>query len=187
MNFRTTEIEGVIIIEPKVLRDHRGYFFRSYSQPDFEKRIRKIDFVHENVSKSMHGVLRGLHFQKMPYTESKLVRVSMGKVLDIAVDLRKNSPTFGQHVAVELSEDNKKQLFIPRGFAHGFVVLSDVAVFQYKCDNVYASQAEGSVRWNDPELNIDWRLPEDQIILSEKDKMSPFLKDLDYVFDEGNL
>ena len=178
-----TAIEGAIIIEPKVFSDDRGYFFESFSQKEFEEKVCKTVFVQDNESKSTYGVLRGLHFQKMPYAQSKLVRVVKGKVLDVAVDIRKGSPTFGKHVAVELSDDNKLQFFVPRGFAHGFVVLSDEAIFQYKCDNYYAPQSEGGIMWNDPALNIDWQIPTEDIILSGKDKKNPLLADSDYLFD----
>lgn len=178
-----TEIEGVVIIEPKVFADERGYFFESFSQKEFEEKVCKTTFVQDNESKSTYGVLRGLHFQKMPYAQSKLVRVIKGRVLDIVVDIRKGSPTFGKHVATELSDKNKLQFFVPRGFAHGFVVLSDEAILQYKCDNYYTSQAEGGVLWNDPALNIDWQIPMEEIILSDKDKTNPLLSDSDYLFD----
>ena len=178
-----TEIEGAIIIEPKVFSDDRGYFFESFSQKEFEEKVCNTVFVQDNESKSTYGVLRGLHFQKMPYAQSKLVRVVKGKVLDVAVDIRKGSPTFGKHVAVELSEDNKLQFFVPRGFAHGFVVLSEEAIFQYKCDNYYTPQSEGGIMWNDPALNIDWQIPLEDVILSGKDKINPLLSDSDYLFD----
>ena len=178
-----TEIEGVVIIEPKVFADDRGYFFESFSQKEFEEKVCKTTFVQDNESKSTYGVLRGLHFQKMPYAQSKLVRVVKGRVLDIAVDIRKGSPTFGKHIAAELSEENRLQFFVPRGFAHGFVVLSDDAIFQYKCDNYYAPQSEGGIMWNDPALNIDWKIPLEDIILSGKDKKNPLLSDSDYLFD----
>jgi dTDP-4-dehydrorhamnose 3,5-epimerase len=177
-----THIEGLVIIEPRVFGDARGYFLESFSQKNFEEQVYKTVFVQDNESKSTYGVLRGLHFQKPPYAQSKLVRVVRGKVLDVAVDLRVGSPTYGQHVACELSEENKRQFFIPQGFAHGFVVLSDEAIFQYKCDNYYAPQAEGSLLWNDPDLRIDWKIPADKIILSDKDKVSPLLKDLEEIF-----
>lgn len=182
MNIIQTEIKDVIIIEPRVLGDERGYFFESFSQQKFAEQICKTTFVQDNESKSRYGVLRGLHFQKPPFAQSKLVRVVQGKVLDIAVDIRKESPTFGKHVAVELSSQNKRQLFIPRGFAHGFVVLSEEVIFQYKCDNYYNPEQEGSVLWSDPALQIDWKIPHKDIILSEKDKTSPLLKDA-YHFD----
>lgn len=178
MNIIETEIQGVCIIEPKVFGDSRGYFFESFSKKEFESKVGPVEFVQDNESKSCYGVVRGLHFQKPPHAQSKLVRVVKGKVLDVAVDLRKDSPTYGRHVAVELSEDNHRQVFIPKGFAHGFSVLSEEAVFQYKCDDYYAPETEGAVAWNDPELNIDWRIPADMMILSEKDKRHPELKDL---------
>ncbi len=178
-----TAIPGVVIIEPRIFNDERGYFFESFSQRDFNQEVREIHFVQDNESKSSYGVLRGLHFQKTPYAQSKLVRVIKGSVLDVAVDIRKGSPTFGQHVAVELTGDNHRQFFIPRGFAHGFSVLTDEVVFQYKCDNFYAPQAEGALAWNDPDLHIDWRLPETDVILSEKDRHHPRLKDADWLFD----
>lgn len=178
MNIIETEIQGVYIIEPKVFGDSRGYFFESYSRREFEAKVGPVEFVQDNESKSCYGVVRGLHFQKPPHAQAKLVRVVKGKVLDVAVDLRKDSLTYGRHVAVELSEDNHRQVFIPKGFAHGFSVLSEEAVFQYKCDDYYAPETEGAVAWNDPELNIDWRIPADKMILSEKDKRHPELKDL---------
>lgn len=183
MNVIETDIEGVVIIEPKVFGDKRGYFFESFSQKKFEEKVCKTTFVQDNESKSTYGVLRGLHFQKMPYAQSKLVRVVKGRVLDIAVDIRKGSPTFGKHIAAELSEENRLQFFVPRGFAHGFVVLSDQAIFQYKCDNYYAPQSEGGIMWNDPALNIDWQIQLEDIILSGKDKKNPLLSDSDYLFD----
>lgn len=183
MNVIKTELEGVVIIEPRVYADSRGYFFESFSQKEFEEKVCNTIFVQDNESKSSYGVLRGLHFQKMPYTQSKLVRVVKGKVLDIAVDIRKGSPTFGKSVATELSEENKRLLFIPKGFAHGYVVLSEEAIFQYKCDNYYAPQSEGGILWNDPALNIDWVINEKEIHLSEKDKNNPLLKDSNYLFD----
>lgn len=178
MNIIETEIQGVYIIEPKVFGDSRGYFFESFSKKEFESKVGPVEFVQDNESKSCYGVVRGLHFQKPPHAQAKLVRVVKGKVLDVAVDLRKDSSTYGRHVAVELSEDNHRQVFIPKGFAHGFSVLSEEAVFQYKCDDYYAPETEGAVAWNDPELNIDWRIPADMMILSEKDKRHPELKDL---------
>ena len=177
-----TEIEGVVIIEPRIFKDDRGYFYESFSQREFEEKVCKTTFVQDNQSKSSYGVLRGLHFQKPPYCQSKLVRCIKGAVLDVAVDIRKGSPTFGKDVAVELTEDNHRQFFVPRGFAHGFAVLSDEAVFQYKCDNYYAPQSEGAVRWDDPDLGIDWMIPADEVILSDKDKNHPFLKDLEDIF-----
>ena len=178
-----TAIEGVVIIEPRLFNDQRGYFFESFSQREFDEKVRPVHFVQDNESKSSYGVLRGLHFQKPPFAQSKLVRVIKGAVLDVAVDIRKGSPTFGQHVAVELTEDNHRQFFIPRGFAHGFSVLSEEVIFQYKCDNFYAPQAEGAIAWNDPALAIDWRLPEEKVILSDKDKHHPPLRATDWLFD----
>lgn len=178
-----TNIEGVVIIEPRIFRDERGYFFESFSQREFQKKVCNTVFVQDNESKSSYGVLRGLHFQKPPYAQSKLVRVIKGAVLDVAVDIRKGSPTFGQHVAVELTEDNHRQFFIPRGFAHGFSVLTDEVIFQYKCDNFYAPQSEGALAWDDPDLGIDWRLPAEKVILSEKDRHHSRLKDADWLFD----
>lgn len=179
-----TAIEGVFIIEPRVFGDARGYFFESFNQKDFfEKTGLDILFVQDNESMSSYGVLRGLHFQNPPYTQSKLVRVVEGRVLDVAVDIRKGSSTYGKHVAVELSEDNHRQLFVPHGFAHGFSVLSDSAIFQYKCDNFYVPQSEGALAWDDPDLNIDWQLPADKILLSEKDKRHPLLRDFDSPFN----
>lgn len=183
MNVVKTAIEGVYIIEPRIFGDERGYFFESYSQREFDEKIRPIKFVQDNESKSRYGVLRGLHFQKGKYSQSKLVRVVHGSVLDVAVDIRKGSPTFGQYVAVELTAENKRQLFIPRGFAHGFSVLSDEAVFQYKCDNAYAPTEEGAIAWNDPTINIDWRIPAADVILSEKDKHHPMLDEAPELFD----
>ena len=183
MKIIETAIEDVVIIEPRLFKDERGYFFESFSQREFEEKIRKISFVQDNESKSSYGVLRGLHFQKPPYAQSKLVRVIKGAVLDVAVDIRKGSPTFGKHVAVELTEENHLQLFIPRGFAHGFSVLSHEVIFQYKCDNFYAPQSEGALAWDDSDLNINWRIPTNQIILSEKDKHHEKLKDASWLFD----
>ena len=178
-----TAIEGVVIIEPRQFGDNRGYFFESFSQRDFDKQVRQVSFVQDNESKSSYGVLRGLHFQKPPFAQSKLVRVIKGAVLDVAVDIRKGSPTFGRHVAVELTEDNHRQFFIPRGFAHGFSVLTPEVIFQYKCDNFYAPQSEGALAWDDPDLGIDWRIPADRVILSEKDKHHARLKDAEWLFD----
>ena len=173
-----TKLEGVVIIEPQVFFDDRGYFFESFSQQRFNEQVAPITFVQDNESKSSYGVLRGLHFQKPPFAQSKLVRVVKGKVLDVAVDLRKDSLTFGQYESVVLSEENKRQFFIPQGFAHGFAVLSEEAIFQYKCDNYYAPQSEGSVRWNDPTIGIDWQLPEKDLILSATDEKAPLLSQL---------
>ncbi len=178
-----TAIEGVVIIEPRLFKDARGYFFESFNQKEFEQKVRPVKFVQDNESYSSYGVLRGLHFQKLPFAQSKLVRVVQGTVLDVAVDIRRGSPTFGRHVAVELSGDNHRQFFIPRGFAHGFCVLSQTALFQYKCDNFYAPQSEGAVVWNDPELDIDWKVRPQDVILSEKDTRHPLLKDASELFD----
>ena len=183
INVIKTDIEGALIIEPKVFGDERGYFMEIWSQKDFDEQVRPIKLVQDNESKSKYGVLRGLHFQKGKYSQSKLVRVIKGRVLDVAVDIRKGSPTFGKHVAVELTGDNHRQFFIPRGFAHGFVVLSEEALFQYKCDNLYAPQEEGAIMWNDPALAIDWQIPTKDIILSEKDQHHPLLADCPDVFD----
>ena len=182
MDVIKTDIEGVVIIEPRVLKDARGYFFESFSQREFEEKVRKINFVQDNESMSSYGVMRGLHFQRPPFAQSKLVRCVKGAVLDVAVDIRKGSPTYGQHVAVKLTEDNHRQFFIPRGFAHGFAVLSDVAVFQYKCDNYYAPQADGGISILDSELGIDWHIPLDNAILSEKDTLHPCLSNFDSPF-----
>ena len=175
-------IEGVVIIEPRIFKDDRGYFFESFSQREFEEKVCKTTFVQDNESKSSYGVLRGLHFQKPPFAQSKLVRVIKGVVLDVAVDIRKGSPTFGQYVSVELTGENHRQFFIPRGFAHGFSVLSEEVIFQYKCDNFYSPQSEGAIAWNDPDLNIDWRIPAEKVVLSEKDSKHPRLKDWQNVF-----
>lgn len=183
INVIQTEIPDVVIIEPKLYGDERGYFMESWSQKDFDEQVRPVKFVQDNESKSSYGVLRGLHFQKGKYAQSKLVRVVKGRVLDVAVDIRKGSPTFGKNVAVELTEDNHRQFFIPRGFAHGFVVLSEEAVFQYKCDNLYAPQSEGSIIWNDPTLGIDWQIPVEDVILSAKDKTHPILAECPETFD----
>ena len=182
MDIIKTAIDGVVIIEPRLFKDERGYFFESFSQKEFEEKVCKTVFVQDNESKSSYGVLRGLHFQKPPFAQSKLVRVVRGAVLDVAVDIRKGSPTFGKHVAVELTAENHRQFFIPRGFAHGFSVLSQEVVFQYKCDNYYAPQSEGALAWDDPDLGIDWRIPAAEIVLSKKDKAHPRLKDADGVF-----
>lgn len=178
-----TAIEGVVIIEPRVFNDARGYFFESFSQREFEEKVRPINFVQDNESMSSYGVMRGLHFQRPPYTQSKLVRCVKGRVLDVAVDIRKGSPTYGQHVAVELSEDNHRQFFVPRGFAHGFAVLSETAVFQYKCDNFYAPEADGGISIQDDSLGIDWQISMDQAILSDKDIKHLSLRDFDTPFD----
>lgn len=178
MKIITTAIDGLVILEPEVFADGRGYFFESFSQREFEEKVCKTTFVQDNESCSRYGVLRGLHFQRPPHAQAKLVRVVKGKVLDIALDIRKGSSTFGQHVATELSGENKRQLFIPRGFAHGFAALSDEAILQYKCDNYFAPGSEGGILWNDPALGIDWKLPAEAIILSEKDKKNKLLNEL---------
>ena len=187
INVIKTEIDGVVIIEPKVFGDARGYFFESFSERDFNEAMTPIlghgiKFVQDNESMSSYGVMRGLHFQTMPYTQSKLVRCVKGAVLDVAVDIRKGSPTYGQHVAVELTEDNHRQFFVPRGFAHGFAVLSETAVFQYKCDNFYAPANDGGVSIVDDSLGIDWRIPVEKALLSEKDTNHDLLKDFDSPF-----
>lgn len=178
-----TDIDGVVIIEPRVFRDARGYFFESYSKREFDEKVAPIDFVQDNESCSTKGVMRGLHFQRPPFTQSKLVRCVKGRVLDVAVDIRKGSPTYGKHVAVELTEDNHRQFFIPKGFAHGFAVLSDVAVFQYKCDEFYHPEADGGISILDESLGIDWRLNPSEAILSEKDTRHPLLKDFETPFE----
>lgn len=182
MNIIDTPIEGLKIIEPRIFQDARGYFFESFSQREFDSKIAHIDFVQDNESKSSYGVVRGLHFQKPPYAQSKLVRCIQGRVLDVAVDLRRSSATFGQWYACELSAENHRQFFIPQGFAHGFSVLSESAIFQYKCDNFYHPEAEGAIAWNDPDIGIDWQLPLSDIILSEKDQHHPRLKDSELYF-----
>ena len=182
INVIKTDIEGVVIIEPKVFGDSRGYFFESWSQKDFDELVRPIKFVQDNESMSTYGVMRGLHFQRPPFTQSKLVRCVKGAVLDVAVDIRKGSPTYGKHVAVELTEENHRQFFVPRGFAHGFAVLSETAVFQYKCDNFYAPQADGGISILDDSLGIDWRIPTEKALLSEKDTKHACLKDFDSPF-----
>lgn len=178
-----TDIEGVVIIEPRVFRDARGYFFESYSKREFDEKVREVDFVQDNESMSTRGVIRGLHFQCPPYSQSKLVRCVKGRVLDVAVDIRKGSPTYGKHVAVELSEENHRQFFVPRGFAHGFAVLSDVAVFQYKCDNYYHPESEGGISIADSSLGIDWQTDHTAAILSDKDFKHPLLEDFNSPFD----
>lgn len=177
MDFKETEIKGVYVIEPRVFNDARGYFFEAWKKAEFEKYVGKIDFIQDNESKSSYGVLRGLHYQKGDYAQAKLVRVIKGKVLDVAVDLRKSSATFGKYVMVELSDENKRQFFIPRGFAHGFLVLSDEAIFTYKVDNVYAPQAEAGIRWNDPDVGIEWPIDLSRVLTSEKDLVQPFLRE----------
>ena len=182
MEIIKTDIPGVLILEPKIFRDPRGYFFESFSQRDFFNNVAPVEFVQDNESMSTRGVMRGLHFQRPPHAQAKLVRCVRGRVLDVAVDIRRGSPTYGQHVAVELTEDNHRQFFIPRGFAHGFAVLSDEAVFQYKCDNYYAPQADGGIAITDPALKIDWHLDPAEAILSEKDTRHPLLADFDTPF-----
>ena len=182
INVIKTDIEGVVIIEPKVFGDSRGYFFESWSQKDFDELVRPIKFVQDNESMSTYGVMRGLHFQAPPFTQSKLVRCVKGAVLDVAVDIRKGSPTYGKHVAVELTEDNHRQFFVPRGFAHGFAVLSETAVFQYKCDNFYAPQADGGISIVDDSLGIDWHIPTEKALLSDKDTKHDRLKNFDSPF-----
>ncbi len=182
MNIIKTSIEGVVIIEPRLFKDERGYFFESFNQREFEEKICKTTFVQDNESKSGYGVIRGLHYQKPPFAQSKLVRVIKGAVLDVAVDIRKGSPTFGQHVAVELTEENHRQFFIPRGFAHGFSVLSEEVIFQYKCDEFYHPEAEGAIAWNDAELGIDWKIPRDKVLLSEKDSKHLLLKNINDLY-----
>ena len=187
MEIIQTNIPGVLIIEPRVFKDSRGYFFESFSQREFDEKVtpilgHSINFVQDNESMSSYGVMRGLHYQRMPYTQSKLVRCVKGAVLDVAVDIRKGSPTFGQHVAVELTEDNHRQFFIPRGFAHGFAVLSETAVFQYKCDEFYHPQADGGISIKDDSLGIDWKIPTENALLSEKDTLHALLKDFDSPF-----
>ncbi len=170
MRVINTDIEGVVIIEPEVFGDSRGYFMESFSEQDFHKHVAPVKFVQDNESRSRYGVVRGLHYQREPYAQSKLVRCVVGRVLDVAVDIREGSPTYGKHVAVELSAENHRQLFIPKGFAHGFAVLSQEAIFAYKCDEFYHPEAEAGIAWNDSTIGIDWRLPKEDIILSEKDK-----------------
>jgi dTDP-4-dehydrorhamnose 3,5-epimerase len=182
MKFTKTDIEGLIIIEPRVFGDERGYFLETYNEKEFEESIGEISFLQDNESKSSKGVLRGLHFQKPPFAQAKLVRCIEGKVLDVAVDIRKGSNTYGQHVAVELSGENKRQLFVPRGFAHGFVVLSDTATFAYKVDNTYAPEFDAGMRWDDTKLNIKWVMNENEVLVSEKDAQLPFFLEFDSPF-----
>ena len=192
MNVVKTAIEGVVIIEPRVFKDSRGYFFESFSQREFDEKVaipqygKPIIFVQDNESMSSYGVMRGLHFQRPPFTQSKLVRCVKGKVLDVAVDIRKGSPTYGQHVAVELTEDNHRQFFVPRGFAHGFVVLSETAVFQYKCDEFYHPEADGGINIQDETLGIDWQIKMEEALLSEKDTKHACLADFDSPFEINN-
>ena len=183
MEIIKTDIEGVVIIEPRIFKDERGYFYESFSQREFTEKVCNTTFVQDNQSKSSYGVLRGLHFQKPPYCQSKLVRCIKGDVLDVAVDIRKGSPTFGKYVAVELTEDNHRQFFVPRGFAHGFAVLSEEAVFQYKCDNFYNKESEGAIAWDDATLAIDWKIPAEKIMLSAKDSNNKGINDAPYLFD----
>jgi len=177
MDFKRTNIEGVYIIEPRVFNDSRGYFFEAWKKDEFEQNVGPVTFIQDNESKSSYGVLRGLHYQKGAYSQAKLVRVIKGRVLDVAVDLRRSSVTFGQHVMVELSDENKRQFFIPRGFAHGFLVLSDEAIFTYKVDNAYAPQAEAGIRWNDPAVGISWPIDPHAVQTSDKDLRQPLLRD----------
>ena len=183
MNYNETFIKGVFVIEPKVFNDSRGYFFEAWKKQELLDHVGKVDFIQDNESKSSRGVLRGLHYQKGAFAQAKLVRVIKGKVIDVAVDIRRSSPTFGKHVMVELSEENKRQLFIPRGFAHGFLVMSDEAVFTYKVDNVYAPQAEAGIRWDDPQLAIEWPVGPGEVLTSDKDLVQPLLKDAE-VFED---
>lgn len=180
MNYIQTEIDGVWVIEPKVFSDARGYFMEAFKEEEFCAHIGPVHFVQDNESKSSFGVLRGLHYQKGDFSQAKLVRVIKGKVLDVAVDMRKSSPTFGKYVSVELSEENKRQFFIPRGFAHGFLVLSDEAIFTYKVDNVYAPQAEASILWNDATVGIDWPIAEEHLLLSDKDRKAASFKEAEH-------
>ncbi len=182
MKVTKTDIEGVVILTPRIFIDERGYFFESWSRHEFEEKIGKIDFCQDNESMSTYGVIRGLHFQNPPYAQSKLVRCIKGRVLDVAVDIRKGSPTYGKHVAVELTEDNHRQMFIPKGFAHGFSVLSETALFQYKCDNFYHPEADGGISLEDETLGIDWKIPDELKLLSEKDKRHIKLNEFDSPF-----
>ena len=182
MEYKQTEIKGVYIIEPHVFNDARGYFFEAWKNEEFQRYVGKINFIQDNESKSSYGVLRGLHYQKGEYSQAKLVRVIKGKVLDVAVDIRKSSPTFGKYVMVELSDENKRQFFIPRGFAHGFLVLSEEAIFTYKVDNVYAPQHEASIHWNDEDIHIEWPIETKDVLTSEKDLKASSLKDAE-LFD----
>lgn len=177
MEYIKTDLEGVFIIQPKVLNDARGYFFEAWKKEEFEEHVGKVNFVQDNESKSTRGVLRGLHYQKGEFAQAKLVRVIKGRVLDVAVDLRRSSKTFGRYVAVELSDENKRQLFIPRGFAHGFLVHSDEAIFTYKVDNAYAPQAEACILWKDEDINVDWNVDEKEIVMSEKDLRACYLRE----------
>ena len=183
MDVIKTNIEGVVILEPRLFEDERGYFFEAFSEREFAEKVRECHFVQENEAYSTYGVVRGLHFQRPPHAQSKLVRVVKGRVLDVVVDIRKGSPTFGKHIAVELSAENHRQLFIPRGFAHGYSVLSEEALLEYKCDNYYAPASEGAILWNDPALAIDWQLPTKRVILSDKDLKNPALAECEALFD----
>ena len=183
MNIIKTAIEGVVVIEPRVFEDERGYFFESFSEREFSAEVGEYHFVQSNEAMSSYGVVRGLHFQLPPHAQAKLVRVAKGRILDVAVDIRRSSPTFGKYVAVELSSDNHRQVFIPQGFAHGYSVLSEEAVVEYKCDNYYAPESEGAVAWNDADLAIDWQIPADKIILSAKDKAHPSLAECETLFE----
>ena len=183
MEVKKTDIEGVVILEPRLFEDERGYFFEAFSEREFAEKVRECHFVQENEAYSTYGVVRGLHFQRPPHAQSKLVRVVKGCVLDVVVDIRKGSPTFGKHIAVELSAENHRQLFIPRGFAHGYSVLSEEALLEYKCDNYYAPASEGAILWNDPALAIDWQLPTESVILSDKDLKNPALAECEALFD----
>ena len=183
MNIIKTAIEGVVVIEPRVFEDERGYFFESFSEREFSAEVGEYHFVQSNEAKSSYGVVRGLHFQLPPHAQAKLVRVAKGRILDVAVDIRRSSPTFGKYVAVELSSDNHRQVFIPQGFAHGYSVLSEEVVVEYKCDNYYAPESEGAIAWNDADLAIDWQIPADKIILSAKDKAHPSLAECETLFE----
>ena len=183
MEVKKTDIEGVVILEPRLFEDERGYFFEAFSEREFTEKVRECHFVQENEAYSTYGVVRGLHFQRPPHAQSKLVRVVKGRVLDVVVDIRKGSPTFGKHIAVELSAENHRQLFIPRGFAHGYSVLSEEALLEYKCDNYYAPASEGAILWNDPALAIDWQLPTESVILSDKDLKNPALAECEALFN----
>jgi dTDP-4-dehydrorhamnose 3,5-epimerase len=183
MNIIKTDIEGVVVIEPRVFEDERGYFFESFTERDFATVVGECHFVQDNEAKSSYGVVRGLHFQLPPHAQSKLVRVAKGRVLDVALDIRKSSQTFGKYVAVELSDENHRQVFIPKGFAHGYAVLSEEAVVEYKCDDYYAPECEGAIAWDDAELAIDWQIPADKVILSAKDRVHPTLAECKTLFE----
>lgn len=183
MEVKKTDIEGVVILEPRLFEDERGYFFEAFSEREFTEKVRECHFVQENEAYSTYGVVRGLHFQRPPHAQSKLVRVVKGRVLDVVVDIRKGSPTFGKHIAVELSAENHRQLFIPRGFAHGYSVLSEEALLEYKCDNYYTPASEGAILWNDLALAINWQIPSESVILSDKDMKNPALAECEALFD----